>query len=48
MGKKNWAKLAQKEFDAMDPDEQASFADLRERVERGTQAKWHFSSIWGR
>lgn len=47
MSTRNWDRVAQNEFDNMDPDEQASFADLRERVERGTNSKWHISNIWG-
>jgi hypothetical protein len=29
---KNWDRIAQREFDSLDSDEQQSFADLRERT----------------
>jgi hypothetical protein len=32
MPRKNWDKIAAKEFENMDPDEQASFIDLYDRV----------------
>jgi hypothetical protein len=47
MSRKNWDAVAQQEFDNLDAEEKASFADLRERVERGSSDKWHFSSLWG-
>jgi hypothetical protein len=32
MARRNWAKIARNEFDSMDQDEQASFADLYDKV----------------
>lgn len=32
MTRKNWDKVADREFYSMDADEQASFADLRQRL----------------
>lgn len=34
MPRKNWDKIAMKEFDSMDPDWQHDWADLRNRVSR--------------
>ena len=34
MAKKNWEKVAQKEFDAMDQDARKDWADLRDRISR--------------
>jgi hypothetical protein len=32
MPRRNWDKVARQEFENMDPDEQASFVDLYDRV----------------
>lgn len=34
MTKKNWKKIAQQEFSAMDPKEQADWMDLRTLIEK--------------
>ncbi len=45
MSGKNWKTIADKEYALLDKEEQASFADLREKVMHGEQPRRNASII---